>query len=122
MKEINRLNQIAQVIYDKKGSNIIALDVRELSTLTEYFILAEGDVERHVAAIARAVIDQQMTQKYCPFHVEGLQNGDWVVIDYGSIFVHIFHPDMREKYALEALWRFGHIIDLNIIVGKSGVS
>src|SRR5262245_19545619 len=120
MKEKKRLNQIAQVIYDKKGSNIIALDVRQISTLTEYFILAEGDAERHVAAIARAVIEQQMEEKHSPFHVEGLQNGDWVVLDYGHIMVHLFHPDVREKYSLETLWRYAHIIDLDIIVGNVG--
>ena len=57
--DLLRLDSIAQAIFDKKGMNILALDVREVSTLTEYFIIAEGNVERHVMAITQAVIDTQ---------------------------------------------------------------
>ena len=112
--DLLRLDEIAQTIFDKKGMNILALDVREISTFTEYYIIAEGNVERHVVALVRAVINQQTEKGFPPFHVEGTATGDWVVIDFGHIVVHIFHPDLREKYALERLWNGGTIIDLNI--------
>lgn len=112
--DLIRLDEIAQAIFDKKGANILALDVREISNFTEYYIIAEGNVERHVVALVRAVIAQQSEKGHPPFHVEGTATGDWVVIDFGHIVVHIFHPELREKYALERLWSEGKIIDLNI--------
>lgn len=115
-EDLRRLDQIAQVIFDKKGFNILALDVREVSSLTEYFIIAEGNVARHVSALAAAIKQQQGEEGYFPYHVDGLQSGDWIAIDYGHIIVHLFDPDLREKYAFESLWRKGYIVDLNIVV------
>ncbi|MGK5595140.1 MAG: ribosome silencing factor [Parachlamydiaceae bacterium] len=114
--DLLRLDNIAQIIFDKKGLNILALDVKNISTFTEYFLIAEGNVERHVIALANAVINQQSADGHPPFHVEGLKSGEWVVIDFGHIVVHLFHPDMREKYALEKLWKEGEIVDLDIKV------
>ncbi len=110
------LNAIGQAIFDKKGSNILALDVRGISTLTDYVIIAEGNVDKHVISIAHAVIEnlEKIGQK--PLRVEGLRSGDWVVIDYLNIMVHLFMPGLRDKYQLEQLWREGHVIDLQIDV------
>jgi ribosome-associated protein len=108
------LDKIAQIIYDKKGSNILALDVRKISSLTEYFVFAEGNVERHVAAIARTLIDPESGLKLKLYHMEGLQSPDWVVIDFGHIIVHLMTQDVRESYNLELIWKAGSIIDLNI--------
>jgi ribosome-associated protein len=108
------LNRIAQVIYDKKGMNILGLDVRGVSSLTDYVIIAEGNVDRHVIAIADAVIDVLRQKGAKPIHTEGLQSGDWVVIDFLDIMVHLFMPGLREKYRLEDLWKDGQIIDFNI--------
>lgn len=107
------LDGIAQVIYDKKGSNILALDVRNHSSLTEYFVFAEGNVERHVAALARALTDDQAL-KLKLYHIEGLQNPDWVVVDFGHIIVHLMTQEVRETYNLELIWKVGSIVDLNI--------
>lgn len=107
------LDGIAQIIYDKKGSNILALDVRNISTLTEYFVFAEGNVERHVSAIARALTDSSAL-KLKLYHIEGLQNSDWVVIDFGHIIVHLMTQEIREIYNLELIWKVGSIVDLNI--------
>lgn len=110
------LNLIAQTIFDKKGSNILALDVRAFSTITDYTVIAEGNVDRHVVGIANAVIDALEKIGERPIHVEGREAGDWVVIDYLNIMVHIFMPGVREKYHLEDLWRQGEIVDLKIDV------
>lgn len=118
LKEFERLDQIAQAIYDKKGFNTIVLDVKDISSFTEYFLIAEGSVPRHVAALARAIIESQESLGHKPSHVEGLQTADWIVIDYGYIVVHLFQIELRERYALEALWRQGTIVDLNIDVSK----
>ncbi len=110
------LNTIAQTIFDKKGSNILALDVHEISTLTDYVIIAEGNVDKHVMAIAQAIIDRLQQLGQFPMYVEGMKTGDWIVIDYLHIMVHIFMPGLRDKYQLEQLWREGHVVDLQIDV------
>lgn len=106
------LNLLAQTLFDKKGVNILALDVRTLSTMTDYFLIAEGRVHKHVIGLARGVINTLKDQDEVPAHVEGLGEGDWVVIDCYEIVVHIFTPGLREKYRIEELWSEGEIVDL----------
>ena len=110
------LNLIAQTLYDKKGFNILALDVHEVSTLTNYFIIAEGNVDQHVVALAKTVIEVLKKEGEIPIHVEGLDSGDWVVIDYLDVVIHLFMPGVRQKYQLEELWHDGKVFDLEINV------
>lgn len=110
------LNSMAQAIFDKKGMNILVLDVRGLSTMTDFYIIAEGTVDRHVRALSKAVIDAAEEKKVEALHVEGEREGDWVVIDFVDVIVHLFTPDMREKYALESLWSKSAIVDVKIEV------
>jgi ribosome-associated protein len=112
--EMPILNRIAQVIFDKKGMNILGLDVRGVSSLTDYVIIAEGNVDRHVVSIADAIISVMKEEGYTPVHTEGRQLGDWVVIDFLDIMVHLFSPGLREKYHLEDLWKEGQILDFTI--------
>jgi ribosome-associated protein len=116
------LNAIGQAIFDKKGSNILALDVHAISTLTDYVVIAEGNIEKHVAAIAQAIIDRMQQLGQTPVIVEGLKTGDWIVIDYLNIMVHLFMPGLRDKYQLEQLWKEGQIVDLQIDVKTSVVN
>jgi ribosome-associated protein len=118
-QELIILNKIAQTIYNKKGMNILALDVRKFSSLTDFVIIAEGTVDRHVIAIARAIEAELTATGRKPVNVEGLQEGDWVVLDYLQIMVHLFMPGVREKYQLEQLWQKGEIVDLNIVVSPA---
>lgn len=111
MKE---LNAVSQTIFDRKGFNILVLDVRGISTLTDFFIIAEGTVDRHVRAIGSSIQDTMHQMKLEPLHVEGEREGDWVVLDYGNFIVHIFTPDVREKYAIEKLWKEAKIVDVKI--------
>lgn len=116
----NFLNLIAQTIYDKKGINTLALDVRKISTLTDYVIIAEGNVDRHVIAIGEALLAALKEVGVTPSHVEGLRTGDWVVLDFLDFMVHLFMPGLRDKYRLEELWRKGNICDLSINTTVSG--
>jgi ribosome-associated protein len=115
---LDTLNDIAQVIYDKKGSNILALDVRGISSITDYLLIAEGNVDRHVSSIAKSIVEELKDKGEIPVHTEGFQTGDWVVIDYSDVMVHIFMPGLREKYSLERLWGESKLVDLNIEVSK----
>lgn len=114
------LDVIAQAIFDKKGANILALDLRGLSTMTDYMVIAEGNVDRHLKALGMAVLDAMEQKFICSLHSEGLHGSDWVIIDFSDIVVHLFTPDQREKYDLEELWRAGKIIDLQIIISNEG--
>ena len=115
------LNLIAQVIYDKKGMNILALDVQGLSNIADFLLIAEGNVDRHVTAIARSIVEELHERGENPVHVEGLQTGDWIVIDYSGIMVHLCMPGYRERYSLEKLWSESKIVDLEIDVSKSSI-
>lgn len=111
---LKELNLIAQSIYDKKGFNIVVLDVRGVSTMTDYLVIAEGTVDRHVKALSSTVIDTLAPLGHSPYHVEGERDGDWIVIDYTDFIIHLFIPDLREKYALEEIWKAGKIVDVKI--------
>ncbi|MBX7067310.1 MAG: ribosome silencing factor [Parachlamydiales bacterium] len=119
---LETLNTIAQVIYDKKGFNILALDVQGLSSITDYLLIAEGNVDRHVSSIARAIIEELHEKGEKPVHSEGIASGDWAVLDYGEVMVHIFSPNLRERYSLERLWGESKIVDLDIDFSKPAVS
>ena len=116
------LNQIAQIIYDKKGFNILALDVKGISTITDILLIAEGNVDRHVISIAKNIEENLGKMGIRPAKTEGLESGDWVVLDYLDMVIHLFMPGLREKYALEKLWNEGKIVDLAIDVSKEHAS
>lgn len=116
-----KLNTISQLIFDKKGANILALDLRDISTMTEYCIIAEGTVGRHVKAICTALKDTMEELNCTIYHCDGEQDGDWIVMDYSDIIIHLMTPDMREKYALEELWKKAKIVDVQIIVNIEAV-
>ena len=98
------LKEVCQRIYDKKGFNIIALDVRGVSTLTDFFVIAEGNVEKHVQALSKHTYDLFEQKGIRPLHIEGESAGDWVVLDAGDVIVHIFRPEIRSFYNLEKIW------------------
>lgn len=107
---------ITQTIYDKKGFKILALDVKGISTITDYIIVAEGNVDRHVIAIAKAVEEELKKCGETPCYIEGMCNGDWIVMDYLDIMVHLFMPGLRDKYQLERLWSEGKLLELNFVL------
>ncbi|HSW86038.1 MAG TPA: ribosome silencing factor [Rhabdochlamydiaceae bacterium] len=113
------LNSIAQIIYDKKGINTLVLDVRGVSTITDYAVIAEGNVDKHVIAIAHAIQQVMSERGESPAYVEGMQTGDWVVLDYIEVMVHLFMPGLRDKYQLEKLWKEGKIVDVKINTSPS---
>ena len=112
------LDVIAQAIFDKKGVNILALNVSGISTMTDYFVIAEGNVDRHLKAICSSILDAMKQRGRMPLHVEGDRDSDWVIIDFGDVVIHLFIPELREKYAIEQLWHEGKIVDLNIIISN----
>lgn len=103
----------ARAIDDKKGSDIVIQDVSELLNVTDYFVIATGANNRRVDAIAEEV--EEKLREMCdikPISREGLDEGEWVLLDYGSIVVHIFQPATRDFYRLEQLWENAPTIDV----------
>lgn len=93
-----------EVASDKKGSDIVLLRTAELTTMADYFVIASGRSDRQVQALGRGLIDELRDEGIRPLGVEGQASARWVLIDYGSVIVHLFAPDEREYYGLERLW------------------
>lgn len=90
---------------DKKGIDIRGLDLREIATFTEYFILVTGSNQRQVQAIADDINEKLKSElSVKPVRIEGYTAAEWVLLDYGDFIVHIFDKDARDFYDLERLW------------------
>jgi ribosome-associated protein len=89
---------------NKKAENLIVLDVRKLSSVTDYFVIASGTSEPHLRAIFNEITDQLAADGVRPRATDGSVHGAWVVLDYFDVIVHIMRADVRERYDLESLW------------------
>lgn len=88
----------------RKGEDLCVLDLRGLSSFTDFFVITHGRSSRQNVAIAEAVEAALKQAGTRPLSVEGRQSADWVLVDYGSFVVHVFSPAARERYGLEHLW------------------
>ena len=111
---MDNIKLAAQTIHNKKGNNLLTLDVRGFSCLTDYLLIAEGNINRHVIAIAKEVLKSMKEKDVEPIYVEGLGNGDWVVLDFSDFMIHLFIPSFREKYQLERLWPESKLVELTL--------
>lgn len=106
---------IIQSIQDKKGENIVSIDLRNIpDTITDYFIICDADNTTQVKAIAEYVMEEtskRLGEK--PWHKEGLQESEWILIDYVNTVVHVFHKPLRKFYQLEELWNDGVVSQIN---------
>ena len=89
---------------DKKATDVTVLDVRGLTSLADYFILASARSDTQVRAIAEAVEETCKRADRRPISIEGLRHGQWALLDYGDLVVHVFYGPVREFYDLERLW------------------
>ncbi|HEV2913538.1 MAG TPA: ribosome silencing factor [Pyrinomonadaceae bacterium] len=90
---------------DKKGIELIVLDLRAIASFTDYFLIASGTNVRQVQAIADEIVEQLKKQGTRAARVEGYNTGEWVLVDYGDFVVHVFEDKARRFYDLERLWR-----------------
>ncbi len=91
---------------DKKAFNIVALDLREVTSFAEFFVIASGANQRQVQAISDEINEKlKEKSKVRPLRIEGYASGEWILLDYGDFIVHIFEQKAREFYDLERLWR-----------------
>lgn len=97
---------IVESALDKQAQDVLLIDLRSISSLADYFVVVSGTVDVHVKAIVDN-IQRELRDLEEPVHalrVEGYSNLFWVLLDYGDVVVHVFHPEAREYYKLEKLW------------------
>lgn len=96
--------RIVELAEDKKAADILLLELAPITSLTDYFVICSGGSERQLDAIADGIISTLRDEKIKPIGREGTPASHWVLVDYGSVIVHIFTPPEREYYGLEKHW------------------
>jgi ribosome-associated protein len=98
------VQRAVELLFDRKAADVTLLDLRGLSTATDFFLLASGRSDTQVTAIAEQLVNEMREEGVRAGSVEGLRGGRWVLVDYFDFVVHVFHPEARDFYQLERLW------------------
>ena len=101
---MEKLSVALQAAADKKAEDPVALDLRNLASFTDGFLICNGRNQRHVHAIASSIEEAMKKRKFRPRHIEGFRHGEWVLLDFFDLVVHVFTPERREFLQLERLW------------------
>lgn len=96
--------EAADLALSKKAEDVVILDLHDLSTVTDFFVICSGSSDTHVKAIADAIEDGLEAKGVRKWHIEGYSHRKWVLLDYVDVVVHVFHHKTREFYLLERLW------------------
>ena len=97
-------DRAASAALDKKATDVVILDLRKTTDFTDYFVLASGTNQKQIVAIADAVLETMRAQGLKPTHVEGYPRGEWILLDFQDLVVHVFTEKTRAFYDLERLW------------------
>ncbi len=98
------------IVSDKKGEDILLLDTRAVSFISDYFVIATAASDRQLKAVADEIQKQLKKDRILPLGVEGKPDSGWVLLDYGSVIAHLFSPGMRDYYRLEKLWEHAPVV------------
>ena len=112
----------AQALSEKKGKEIQVLEIADLTTLADYFVIATGASNTQINALVDSV-EKKLSEEAeeTPLHREGYRGGTWVLLDYGCIAVHVFNGEARDFYDLERLWRDGKNVDLTGVIDEADI-
>lgn len=108
MNSTEKAQVAINVIVDKKGFDIQLLDVAEITSIAEKFIICQAKNRSQSQAIADEIMDKLKAEAEQPLRVEGYQDGGWILLDYNDLIIHIFLPDEQEYYKLPRLWKDAH--------------
>ena len=111
-ERLDRIACVAEAAFDKKAERVVALDVRELTSYADTFVIATGNSDRHAQSIADSIVEALRLSGNKPLGVEGYDEGRWVLIDAGDVIVHVFQSEVRDEYDLERLWSDAPNVDL----------
>jgi ribosome-associated protein len=106
------VRRLAEAALERKAQDLVALDVRQLTSFADAFLLATGTSDRHVRSVADALLEASQELGISPLGVEGYDEGRWVLIDLNEVVVHVFQEEVRDYYDLERLWSDAPAIDL----------
>ena len=104
IQPIDKTKLCLKIIQERKAIDPIMFDVGQLSSFTDYFLIASGNSSRQVQAITRHLRKRMREEGFRTYGIEGEQEGHWVLMDYGDVVVHLFYQPYRELYDLEGLW------------------
>lgn len=101
---------IVNALEDKKGEDILLMDIIDIASFTDYFVICTGTSDRMLDALANAAIDEIKKKYRRKARKQGLARDGWVVVDFGDVVVHLLSPDQRDYYQIEELWEDGKIL------------
>lgn len=104
MTSIEMVHAVAAMLDSKKATDIQAIEIKELTTIGDYFVIASGSSNAQVKALCDAVEEGLAAKGEAPRRIEGYQSATWILLDYYDVIVHVFHEQTRELYSLERLW------------------
>ncbi len=117
---MNEALRIAIAAVDnKKGIDLVVMDISSVATFADYFLLCSGDSSRQIQAIADEVEEKLAANGFKPSHVEGYTNAEWILLDYLDLVVHVFSKQARAYYDLERLWRDARILDVRQLLSQT---
>ena len=111
--ENNTVNRIVEILDSKTAEDITVLNVTALTTITDYFVIATGRNERLTQALCDNVEDELSKDGLEPVNKEGYRSGDWILVAYNDVIIHIFKPEAREFYDLERVWQDAVSVDVS---------
>ena len=109
-KILDIAHTIINSLEEKKGEEILLMDIQKVSSIADYYIICTGTSNRMIDALAEATVDTTKEIHQIKGNIEGNPESGWILVDFGSILVHLFSPDQREFYRLEDLWNEGKIV------------
>ena len=115
MTSLEKAKNIAKILDKKKAIDIIGIETKELTVMSDYFIIASGTSNTHVRALADEVDDEMKKLGVEVDHIEGRATG-WILLDYNDVLVHVFQPESRQYYNIERLWNDAAMIDLSDVL------
>src|SRR5436309_14390787 len=118
MDKENQLTEALEAAIDKKAQDIVVIELKEICSFTDDFIICTGTSGRHNQTIAGGIDEKLRKLGVRPLHIEGQTEGDWILIDYVDIVIHIFTARAREFYDLERLWRAGKRREIHELIGQ----
>lgn len=111
LNSIDLAHLLVDTIVDRKGSDILLLDIREQAVFADYFLLCNGENERQLKTLLSKVTENAKQDAHVqPLGIEGDANSGWVLIDFGDLVVHLFSPEKRNYYRLEDIWDNAHVV------------
>jgi len=118
MQTENQLSEAIEAAFDKKAQDAIVLELNDICSFTNYFLICTGTSTRHNQTIADHIEERLKKDGVRPLHMEGYAEGEWILLDYVDFVVHIFSSRAREFYDLERLWRAGKRQDARDLIGQ----